>query len=97
MGSDMLSPTFSWPHRCRYFGLDPIKWVMMYIMNEDGFRDLAAHKVPTLCCLHLQIASMLQVFEKHRTHAAACMLRCNQPSSVCTHASWHPQPAVHLL
>jgi H+-transporting ATPase len=28
-----------------YFGLDPIKWAMMYILNEDGFRDLASHKV----------------------------------------------------
>ena len=22
-----------------YLGLDPIKWVMMYILNEDGVRD----------------------------------------------------------
>jgi H+-transporting ATPase len=27
-----------------YFALDPIKWAMMWIMNEDGFRDMAAHK-----------------------------------------------------
>ena len=22
-----------------YVGLDPIKWLMAYILNEDGFRD----------------------------------------------------------
>ena len=25
-----------------YMGLDPIKWVMMYILNEDGVRDRSA-------------------------------------------------------
>ena len=29
-----------------YVGLDPIKWVMAYILNEDGFRDskVSAHR-----------------------------------------------------
>ena len=31
--------------RIRYFGLDPIKWAMMWILNEDGFRDMTAHKL----------------------------------------------------
>jgi len=26
-----------------YLGLDPIKWVLAWILNEDGFRDLKAH------------------------------------------------------
>lgn len=40
----------------RYFGLDPIKWAMMYILNEDGFRDLASHKVRSFQFLHLSPA-----------------------------------------
>ena len=27
-----------------YLGLDPIKWMMMYFLNEDGIRDKRAHK-----------------------------------------------------
>ena len=27
-----------------YLGLDPIKWMMMYALNEDGWRNKAAHK-----------------------------------------------------
>ena len=27
-----------------YLGLDPIKWAMMYALNEDGWRNKAAHK-----------------------------------------------------
>jgi hypothetical protein len=27
-----------------YVGLDPIKWAMMYILNEDGWRNKAAFK-----------------------------------------------------
>ena len=27
-----------------YLGLDPIKWAMMYILNEDGWRNKTAHK-----------------------------------------------------
>ncbi len=27
-----------------YLGLDPIKWAMMYILNEDGWRNKKAHK-----------------------------------------------------
>ena len=25
-----------------YMGLDPIKWMMMYILNEDGIRNRSA-------------------------------------------------------
>mmetsp|Transcript_11130 Transcript_11130/g.33371 ORF Transcript_11130/g.33371 Transcript_11130/m.33371 type:complete len:1061 (-) Transcript_11130:545-3727(-) len=28
-----------------YIGLDPIKWAMMWILNEDGMRDMAKHKL----------------------------------------------------
>ena len=27
-----------------YLGLDPIKWMMMYALNEDGIRNKNAHK-----------------------------------------------------
>lgn len=27
-----------------YLGLDPIKWMMMYALNEDGVRNRGAHK-----------------------------------------------------
>ena len=27
-----------------YLGLDPIKWMMMYALNEDGVRNKSAHK-----------------------------------------------------
>ena len=27
-----------------YLGLDPIKWMMMYALNEDGIRNKKAHK-----------------------------------------------------
>ncbi|MEW5300835.1 MAG: hypothetical protein WDW36_003735 [Sanguina aurantia] len=27
-----------------YMGLDPIKWALCWILNEDGFRDLALHE-----------------------------------------------------
>ena len=26
---------------CRYIGLDPIKWMMMYILNEVGHDDVS--------------------------------------------------------
>lgn len=33
-----------------YLGLDPIKWVMMWILNEDGWRDHAAFKKQKQVC-----------------------------------------------
>jgi hypothetical protein len=48
----------------RYFGLDPIKWAMMYILNEDGFRDLASHKVQlavSMCDLAARSTSVWSV------------------------------------
>lgn len=33
-----------------YLGLDPIKWMMMYALNEDGWRDAKAHKAAKQVC-----------------------------------------------
>jgi H+-transporting ATPase len=54
-----------------YLGLDPLKWLMAYIGNEDGIRDRAAFHAatrkarpqpapPLLCCtcMHAADASM---------------------------------------
>lgn len=27
-----------------YLGLDPLKWLMAWVMNEDGFRDRTLHE-----------------------------------------------------
>ena len=36
-----------------YLGLDPIKWVMMYILNEDGVRNRHAfHEAKRVRCLY---------------------------------------------
>ena len=32
-----------------YVGLDPIKWMMAYILNEDGFRDRKVRACTEVC------------------------------------------------
>jgi hypothetical protein len=73
----------------RYFGLDPIKWAMMYILNEDGFRDLASHKVksfplPHLTCSPQHILAFISWHAWYLMAGGACaQATCNIPN--CKH------------
>ncbi len=40
-----------------YLGLDPIKWMMMYALNEDGIRNKKAHKEAKRVRSERQLAS----------------------------------------
>ena len=73
----------------RYFGLDPIKWAMMYILNEDGFRDLASHKarsflLPHVTCSPLHICVFISWHAWHMEAGGACArATCDTPN--CRH------------
>ena len=42
-----------------YVGLDPIKWVMAYVLNEDGFRDRKVRTCSEAFCIsHQQLLSV---------------------------------------
>ena len=42
-----------------YLGLDPIKWIMMYILNEDGVRDRSAFTAAKQARLSVQPRALL--------------------------------------
>ena len=63
-----------------YVGLDPIKWMMAYILNEDGFRDRKVRARPNACRVQEYVSAALIRVRLHpsaepvlqlHTHAAA--------------------------
>ncbi len=59
-----------------YVGLDPIKWVMAYILNEDGFRDRKVRAHPKACMLPQNLSTAPILSAEHRL-SAVCNRSCN--------------------
>ncbi len=56
-----------------YLGLDPIKWVMMYILNEDGVRDRNAFKAAKQVARRRSLSLSLLLL---RLWKGSCGCRC---------------------